>query len=265
MRKTLRLSDGSTATALVAGAGAPLLLIHGVGLRAEAWGPQMAALQCAFHVVAVDMPGHGGSDLLPDGARLPDYVAWAARVVQALGLGPVNVAGHSMGALIAAGLAADHPALVRRVAVLNGVHRRTAAARAAVVARADQIAAGQGDTAAPLARWFSDAPVEAQVRADVGGWLAGVDPAGYAAAYRAFAEGDGVYADRWADIRCPALVLTGDGDANSTAEMAQAMAKAAPLGQVVVIAGHRHMVNLTAPDAVTESLQRWLQREETMA
>jgi pimeloyl-ACP methyl ester carboxylesterase len=53
-------------------------------------------------VIAVDMPGHGDSDPLPGTPALPDYVAWAARVVQALGLGPVSVAGHSMGALIAA-------------------------------------------------------------------------------------------------------------------------------------------------------------------
>jgi pimeloyl-ACP methyl ester carboxylesterase len=55
---------------------------------------------------------------------------------QALGLGPVSVAGHSMGALIAAGLAVERPDLVRRVALLNGVHRRSPEARAAVLARA---------------------------------------------------------------------------------------------------------------------------------
>ena len=79
---------------------------------------------------------------------LPDYVAWVARVVQALGLGPVAVAGHSMGALIAAGLAVEHPELVTRVALLNGVFRRSAAARDAVQARAAQIAAGVAEVEA---------------------------------------------------------------------------------------------------------------------
>ena len=140
MSKTLRLSDGSTVRVLEAGAGEPLLLIHGVGLRAEAWAPQM---RLEAHVFAVDLPGHGDSTPLPAGARLPDYVAWAAQVIEALGVGPMNVAGHSMGSLIAGGLAIERPDLVKRVALLNGVHRRTPEARAAVLGRAAEIAAGR--------------------------------------------------------------------------------------------------------------------------
>lgn len=260
MSQTLRLSDGAAVRVLVAGAGAPVLLIHGVGLRAEAWGPQIAALAADHRVIAVDMPGHGGSDPLPAGARLPDYVAWGARVIAALGLGPVNVAGHSMGSLIAGGLAVDHPSLIRRAALLNGVHRRSSEAKAAVLARAAEIAAGGGGIEAPLARWFG--PGEEALRDQVAGWLRQVSHAGYAAAYRAFAEGDDIYADRLGQIRCPLLVLTGDGDANSTPAMTEAMAAMAPQGRAVVIVGHRHMVNLTAPAGVTAELQRWLHTEE---
>ena len=263
MSRTLRLSDGASVRLLEAGEGVPLLLIHGVGLRAEAWGPQIAALSGAAHVLAVDMPGHGQSDPLPEGARLPDYVGWAARVIAALGLGPVNLAGHSMGALIAAGVAVDHPALVSRAALLNGVHRRSAEARAAVEARAAEIAAGANGIEVPLARWFG--PGDETCRETVAGWLRGVDPAGYAAAYRAFAEGDDVYADRIGAIRCPLLVLTGDGDANSTPAMAGAMAAMAGRGRAVVIAAHRHMVNLTAPDRVTAEMRTWLQEPEGQA
>lgn len=254
--RTLRLSDQGTVSALDLGAGEPLLLIHGVGMNARAWAPQMAELAKGWRVIAVDMPGHGGSSPLPAGARLTDYVAWAARVIEALALGTVNVAGHSMGALIATGLAVDYPELIRRVAVLNAVHRRTPEARAAVEARADQIAAGGYDTEAPLARWFGAG--DEAVRATVAGWLHEVSPAGYAAAYAAFARGDDVYADQWHRITCPALVLTGDGDANSTPDMTCTMAAAAPRGRAVVIRGHRHMVNLTAPEQVTRALQDWL-------
>ncbi len=263
MSRTLRLSDGAAVRLLEAGTGEPLLLIHGVGLRAEAWEPQIAALAAGAHVIAADMPGHGGSDPLAAGARLPDYVAWAARVIAALDVGPVNVAGHSMGSLIAAGLAVEHPGLVRRAALLNGVHRRSPAARAAVEARAAEIASGTNAIEAPLARWFG--PGDDACRKRVAGWLSAVDPAGYAAAYRAFAEGDDIYADRLDAISCPLLVLTGDGDANSTPAMAMAMAAMAQRGQAVVIVGHRHMVNLTAPEAVTAELKRWLATTEAKA
>lgn len=262
MSKTLRLSDGGTVGLIEVGpkdrAGEPLLLIHGVGLNARAWAPQIAALAATHRVFAVDMPGHGTSSRLPDGAALADYVHWAARVIVALSAGAVNVAGHSMGALIATGLAADYPELVRRVAVLNAVHRRTPEARAAVVARAEAMTAGTFDPAAPLDRWFTRDARDAAPRAQVARWLEQVDPAGYAAAYRAFATGDDAYADRWDSINCPALVLTADGDPNSTPDMTRLMAATAPRGRAVVIEGHRHMVNLTAPDRVTAALRDWL-------
>lgn len=254
--RTLRLSDGQSVRVIDEGAGDPLLLIHGVGMRAEAWERQAAALSGGHRVIAVDMPGHGESDCLPGTPRLPDFVAWAARVIAALDLGPVSVAGHSMGALIAAGLAVEHPALVRRAALLNTVHRRSPEARAAVLARADEIASGRGGAEAPLARWFG--PGEDAMRARVAAWLHQARPDGYTAAYRAFAEGDGYYADRIGEIRCPLLVLTADGDPNATPEMTRAVAALASAGRAVVIEGHRHMVGLTAPDAVNAELRRWL-------
>lgn len=258
--RTLRLSDGGTVRVLEQGAGETLLLIHGVGLRAEAWEPQMGL---EAHVIAVDMPGHGESSPLPPGARLPDYVAWATRVIEALNLGPVNVAGHSMGSLIAAGLAISRPDMVSRVALLNAVHRRTPEARAAVLGRAAEIAAGAGSIEAPLARWFT--PDQAEIRGKVADWLRSVSQQGYAAAYRAFAEGDSVYADRLGEIRCPALVLTGDGDPNSTPAMTRTMAGMVHRGQAVIIPGHRHMVNLTAPREVCQALRDWLATREAHA
>lgn len=256
MSAILPLSDGGRARVLSAGDGPPVLLIHGVGLRAEVWGPQMLALSATHKVLAVDMPGHGESDPLPPGASLLDFVAWAARVVDALALGPVAVAGHSMGALIAGGLAATRPDLVARVALLCPVHRRSAEARAAVLARATDIAAGRGDPEAPLARWFT--AEEAAPRALCADMLRTVSPSGYATAYAAFAAGDATYADRLPDIRCPALVLTAEGDANSTPAMTHAIADAIPGGRALVIAGHRHMLTLTAADQVNTALLDWL-------
>jgi (E)-2-((N-methylformamido)methylene)succinate hydrolase len=255
MCKTLPLSNGGCVSMIEVGQGAPLVLIHGVGLRAEAWGPQLSDLSREYHVIALDMPGHGGSDKLAKGALLPDYVAWAAGVLRDLNLGPVAVAGHSMGALIALGLAVEHSDLIKGAAILNGVYQRSDAARHAVLARAAEIAQGQIHPQAPLSRWFDgDDPARAQVQH----WLETVDLSGYGAAYQAFALGDSTYAGRLGAIECPSLVLTADGDANSTAEMAHAMAGQIENASVVVIQGHRHMVNLTAPDRVSSALKVWL-------
>jgi pimeloyl-ACP methyl ester carboxylesterase len=257
--KTLQLSEPFGKVAYrAAGAGDPLVLIHGVGMQSAAWEPQINTLSQTHHVVAVDMPGHGGSDGLPATASLADFVAWLHAVLHALGTGPVSLAGHSMGALVSGGYAVTYPEMVARLALLNGVFRRSEDARAAVIARAEQIQDGVIDLETPLARWFGDGSGDQAARSKVSDWLSSVDQAGYATAYSAFARGDATYADRFSAISCPLLALTGDGDQNSSPAMSVAMAEAAQNGKSLVIEGHRHMVNLTAPDQVNTALRDWL-------
>ncbi|MBL0373495.1 alpha/beta hydrolase [Rhizobium sp. KVB221] len=243
------------------GSGEALVLVHGVGMRLEAWAPQIAALRHTHRVIAVDMPGHGASERIPSSSTLSDFVAWFGTFLDELDIKQANVAGHSMGALIAGGAAARFGDTIRRVALLNAVYKRDATARTAVRLRAAQIENGQIDPEAPLKRWFSEEEVTSEAYRLTGSWLKQIDRQGYATAYSAFADGDATYADAWPRISCPALFLTGEDDPNSTAEMAEVMAKAAQNGVAKIIAGHRHMVNLTAPDVVNEILKEWLSRE----
>ncbi|MDW3225083.1 MAG: alpha/beta fold hydrolase [Paracoccaceae bacterium] len=240
------------------GKGEPLVLIHGVGMQSAAWAPQIAEFAKHYCVIALDMPGHGGSDPLPTESQLTDYVAWCRATLEDLNIAPVNLVGHSMGALIAGGVAVSYPHLVRRIALLNAVFRRDEAAKAAVKARAAEIRNGKVDLETPLARWFGDE--DAKARAQVAMWLSAIDVDGYATAYGAFAQGDAIYARRFAEIACPCLALTGEGDPNSTPAMAQAMADTVQDGVAITLPGHRHMVNLTAVADVNAQLRTWLKR-----
>ncbi len=240
------------------GQGEPLVLIHGVGMRLEAWDPQISELSKTHRIIAVDMPGHGGSAQLPPGSTIRDFVAWFGYFLEEMGLARVNVAGHSMGAMISGGAVATFPEKIFRVAYLNGVHKRNAAAKKAVLARAAAIPTIGVDKEGPLLRWFGDDPGSNRARALTKSWLEMVDPASYATAYGAFAAGDDVFCDCWPKVTCPAMFLTGDGDPNSTPEMAKTMAAQAQHGWAEVIEGHRHMVNLTAPVAVNKLMRVWL-------
>jgi pimeloyl-ACP methyl ester carboxylesterase len=239
-----------------------VLLLHGVGMQSAAWAPQIAALRKTHHVIAPDLPGHGGSDPLPTKSQLPAFVAWCHDMLRALDIGPVNLVGHSMGALIASGLAVTHPEMLRRVALLNGVHRRDPVASVAVKSRAAEIRAGQVDLTTPLSRWFGDTQADVKASAIVKTWLSAIDPQGYGTAYTAFAHGDATYANKLFQIICPFLALTGDGDQNSTPAMSHEMSAKVHNGRAVVIAGHRHMANLTAADQVNAHLLQWLEQPE---
>jgi pimeloyl-ACP methyl ester carboxylesterase len=241
-----------------AGSGEPLVLIHGVGMRLEAWAPQIAFLSAGHRVIAVDMPGHGESAKLPAGSRLEEFVAWFGRFLDEMAIDSANVAGHSMGALVSGGAAATFGERISRVAYLNGVYRRDPEAKAAVLSRAAAIPVSGVDKEGPLARWFGEDADSVTARELTRKWLNLVDPQGYAVAYAAFAGGDETYADGWKDVAGPALFLTGSDDPNSTPLMATQMAELAPRGYARIVEGHRHMVNLTAPDIVNSLLAEWL-------
>ncbi len=244
-----------------AGDGEPVVLIHGVGLRLEAWAPQIESLAATHRVIAVDLPGHGASSPIGQGSKLAAFVDWFVIALDDLGLDSANVVGHSMGALIAGGCAVTAPERVCRVALLSAVHRRDRDASAAVKARATEIAAGKLDPVAPLKRWFGDDSQASEPYRLVKSWLAAVDVEGYATAYGAFAEGDAQYANCWPLVTCPALFLTGGNDPNSTPQMTLELAAASPHGEACIIADHRHMVNMTAPHQVTAALRHWLTRK----
>ena len=120
-----------------AGAGAPVVLLHGVGLRAECWLSQIRVLQRTHRVFAADLPGHGESACLSSSRPvLADFVDKIGAFVKSAVRSPAVFVGHSAGALLAFSLAARFPELCRGVAALNAVYRRRPAAREAVRARA---------------------------------------------------------------------------------------------------------------------------------
>jgi pimeloyl-ACP methyl ester carboxylesterase len=97
-------------------AGIPLLLVHGLGSRAEDWGGMIPTLAAeGFHVYVPDLLGYGRS-ARPDVAY---SVALEEGVVvdfmRAVGLQRTDVDGWSMGGWIAAKIALDHPEMVKRV------------------------------------------------------------------------------------------------------------------------------------------------------
>jgi pimeloyl-ACP methyl ester carboxylesterase len=87
--------------------GAPLLLLHGITSSARGWwrvAPELAAV--GYHVYALDMPGHGQSQLA-DAHRINQIADRIAAVVDVLQLANPIVIGHSWGGAVALELAAS--------------------------------------------------------------------------------------------------------------------------------------------------------------
>lgn len=98
------------------GSGPPLVLLHGVGHRRQAWYPVVERLAEHRELFLVDLPGHGESDALPDGPPVQVLGAELAAFLVANGLDRPHLAGNSLGGRIA--LEAGALGLARSVTAL---------------------------------------------------------------------------------------------------------------------------------------------------
>lgn len=118
--RSLRLRTGMTIRAVEAGAGDPVLFLHGFSLCTSHWAP----LFTRFHAVrgiAIDMPGHGASSGFDFTAV--DLRTWFSEMLTAcldeLGLDSAHIVGHSQGAMLALWLALDAPERVRSLVTIG--------------------------------------------------------------------------------------------------------------------------------------------------
>lgn len=93
--------------------GPPLVLFHGVLRRWSDFAPLLPALTTRWQVFAVDFRGHGESRFATGNYLVTDYVRDAVSVLRDLLSEPSFVYGHSLGAMVAAGAAAELPDRVR--------------------------------------------------------------------------------------------------------------------------------------------------------
>ena len=103
----------------VYGTGEPLLLLHGGLGQIEMFGPNLTKLAQSRQVIGVDLQGHGRTPLGDRELSLVDMGNDMAGVLKKLGYDKVDVLGYSMGGGVAFQFAAQHPEMVRRLALVS--------------------------------------------------------------------------------------------------------------------------------------------------
>jgi pimeloyl-ACP methyl ester carboxylesterase len=108
------------------GSGAPVVLVHGLGSRAEDWANLMPQLkQAGFHVYAIDLLGYGRS-AQPANATysIPEEAQYVEEFIAQRGLEKVNLVGWSMGGWVAMRVALDRPERIGRLVLCDAAGLR---------------------------------------------------------------------------------------------------------------------------------------------
>ena len=111
---------GATLHCEVAGTGAPILLIPGLGLDHTYYRFGIPLLARRMQVLAVDPRGIGRSTKSPPPYSVESWADDFAGMIDKLGFGPIHVLGSSLGGAIALALAQRHPGRLKSLTVVGG-------------------------------------------------------------------------------------------------------------------------------------------------
>ena len=106
---------------LKAGNGPPIVLLHGGASDSRDWASTIASLSDRFALYAPDMPGFGLSDRDGNGYYLSDLAEAVIGFIDALALGKVVLAGHSMGGRVSLDIALRRPDLIQKLVLVDSM------------------------------------------------------------------------------------------------------------------------------------------------
>jgi pimeloyl-ACP methyl ester carboxylesterase len=95
----------------------PVLMLHGLNVQCHTWDPIARLLAHNYHLICMDMRGHGDSDWSRAGYRVRSMARDVHGLIDALGLGPIHLVGHSAGVRVAIAVAGENPDSIRSLAL----------------------------------------------------------------------------------------------------------------------------------------------------
>jgi 3-oxoadipate enol-lactonase len=247
------------------GTGDAVVCVHGLGGSSNTWTPLMGAL-AGHRVVRIDLPGSARSAAVSGPLSIERLAEAVVTVCARLNITRAHFLGHSMGTIVCQHLAADHPKLVRSLALFGPLIVPPDAARAAIRTRAAKArsegVAGMQEIAQTLMNVATSADSRQRfpaAAAFVRESLMRQDPEGYARSCEALADSKAAAVER---IVAPTLLVTGDEDGVAPPQAVRAMAErltGVKSGvRVVVFTRCGHWTPIERPDECAREVRDFL-------
>ena len=245
-----------------------MLCVHGSAAHAHWFDFAASGLLDDYHVLAVDLRGHGDSEWERSAQPEYNYDRYAADLQELAGkldLRDFILVGHSMGGLVSTVYAATYPGRARAFIMVDSSLNLSTDR----IASMNEVGSREGRSFASLEDFVASykirpsgsTPTPAMVR-HLGMHSARQFPDGL---WRNKVDRN-VYARRvarnlvpcWAHIRIPALLMRGDRSQRISPQIIAQVKELAPQVQVAEVAGCDHHVTLDNPAGFVEVCKRWI-------
>lgn len=255
----LRSKSSKNITYYRRGSGLPLILIHGVGLKLESWNAQIQYLKKYFDVIAIDLPGHGESEILESRDVNIDLYSEAIKsftdeIIQKKFI----IMGHSLGALIALDYIKKYKDDCYGLIALNCIYQRDNEAMNALKNRLKNSFSENFDKEVDttIKRWFGEGESTENIELAkyCRSWLLNSNKTGYRSAYKVFANYKGVPKKLLMENILPSYFITGSQDKNSTPDMSRKMNELCENGNTLIVEGAGHMAQMSHFSEVNDAI-----------
>jgi 3-oxoadipate enol-lactonase len=238
-------------------AGPAILLLHALGADMTIWDLVAQELAQTMQVVRLDFSGHGQSTPSARSLSIDDMALGAFKVLDAIGLPAVHLAGVSIGGMVAQRMATLRPQALHSLTLCCTLPVFPGSVRDMWSKRAVQVRAhGMAPLAEEIAgRWVSGSAGNGPQLDALRTMVRSTDPHSYAAGGAAIAACD--LSLGTASIEVPTLVLAGEADAATPANAVAAMANSIPgLREFAVLPDAAHLPMVQYPARVLEAMRR---------
>ena len=238
-----------------------ILLIHGLGGDVETWGFQILALAAAgMRPLAVDLPGFGQTPMANGKWSLRSTTDQLAEWLDNKVPGPLVVAGHSLGGLIAQDLTFRFPEKVQKLILVSTFSRlrpKSIKTMAYLLGRGLAVLFQGTAVQAELVanHLFPDAS-QGEFREKLIQKISAADPRAYKSAMLNLAFFDS--RKPLARLQIPTLVIIGEKDGTVSPEAQQAMAAGIPNARAVLVPEAGHAVIVDQPEIVNREMLAFL-------
>jgi 3-oxoadipate enol-lactonase len=241
--------------------GAPVVFANSLGTDFRVWDRLLPLLPAGLRVLRYDMRGHGLSDAPEGDYFMGDLVADAAGLMEALGFRDAIFVGVSIGGVVAQGLAAERPDLVRAVVLSN-----TAAKIGTEATWRDRIATVRAEGIEAIAdgvleKWFTRA-FHAERAEELAGWrhmLTRTPLDGYCGCCAALAGTD--LRESTAGLRQPVLAVVGSDDGSTPPDLVRETAESIIGARFEIIRGAGHIPCVEAPEALARVIGEFVKEK----
>lgn len=226
-----------------------LTCLHGAATNLHLWDPQIAAFAPLFHILRIDVRGHGKSTADMTAETFDDLVADVIAVWDALGIDKSIVMGLSLGGMTGFGLAIHHPERIERLIAADcradaPVFFADSWVKRLAVLEDDGIA-GIAEVTVPM--WMTEASKAGRpdVIAGARAMVLATSERGYISVATPLMTLD--YKKDLGRIRCPTLLVAGTEDGPHPQEMRH-MAALIPGAEYAEVEGAGHLSNFEQPE-----------------